>query len=312
MLGDVAAEAEFVECDITIDADVRRLAHRAHERLGRRGQPAPLARGGDRLAGLRVNALCPGPTLIPGLRDWLDQVGDPAVRDRLAGATLLDRLAEPEEIAAAALFLHGNLTPVASASFSDRKERAVFRRREDGGRWRLRLALLGAICALAAAALIAAGAGTPGDGKRSASVKPSGAQIEQAMWRTVLVALPLEHFVPAGQLTTISDGSGGALTAEVGAVMPTTDGDGQLVFFWHNRRFVGWDSTVESMIVLQLQPRGPGNFQVTYANYRPSDPACCPSLIPVSVDYRWNGHHFLAEGDPPSVTPTPGRVRLLR
>jgi NAD(P)-dependent dehydrogenase (short-subunit alcohol dehydrogenase family) len=56
-------------------------------------------------SGVRVNALCPGPTLTPGLEGWLREAGDPQVRERLAGSTLLGRLASPEEIAAAALFL---------------------------------------------------------------------------------------------------------------------------------------------------------------------------------------------------------------
>lgn len=55
--------------------------------------------------GVRVNARCPGPTLTPGLERWMEQTGDPQILDRLAGATLLGRLASPEEIAAAALFL---------------------------------------------------------------------------------------------------------------------------------------------------------------------------------------------------------------
>lgn len=55
--------------------------------------------------GVRVNALCPGPTLTPGLEVWLEEAGDPEVRERLAGSTLLGRLASTDEIAAAALFL---------------------------------------------------------------------------------------------------------------------------------------------------------------------------------------------------------------
>lgn len=55
--------------------------------------------------GVRVNALCPGPTLTPGLEGWFAEVGDPQVRERLADSTLLRRLASPAEIAAAALFL---------------------------------------------------------------------------------------------------------------------------------------------------------------------------------------------------------------
>ncbi len=55
--------------------------------------------------GIRVNALCPGPTLTPGLEGWLKDAGEPDVREQLAGSTLLRRLASPDEIAASALFL---------------------------------------------------------------------------------------------------------------------------------------------------------------------------------------------------------------
>ncbi len=55
--------------------------------------------------GVRVNALCPGPTLTPGLESWFEQTGDPQVHDRLAAGTVLGRLADAGEIAAAALFL---------------------------------------------------------------------------------------------------------------------------------------------------------------------------------------------------------------
>ena len=54
---------------------------------------------------VRVNALCPGPTLTPGLETWKDQTGDPTVFDQLAGSTLLGRLASSDEVAAGALFL---------------------------------------------------------------------------------------------------------------------------------------------------------------------------------------------------------------
>jgi LppP/LprE lipoprotein len=132
------------------------------------------------------------------------------------------------------------------------------------------------------------------------------------MFRTVLVALPGEHFYPSGQLTTTSDGSGGKLTAEVGTNLPSTDGEGQLVFFWHNSRFLGWDSNLESMTVLELEPSGPTGFRVTYSNYAPNDPACCPSLIPISVAYRWSGERLVAQAPRPLVSPVPGRVRLIR
>jgi NAD(P)-dependent dehydrogenase (short-subunit alcohol dehydrogenase family) len=53
--------------------------------------------------GLRVNSLCPGPTLSPRVRGYLDQgLVDPVATRQL---TLLDRLAECREIANAAAFL---------------------------------------------------------------------------------------------------------------------------------------------------------------------------------------------------------------
>lgn len=145
-----------------------------------------------------------------------------------------------------------------------------------------------------------------------ASRGPSSKQITDVMFRTVLVDLPGEHFYPSGQLTTTSDGSGGKLTAKVGTSLPSIDGDGQLVFFFHNNRFVGWDSKVENMSILQVQTYGPRHFQVTYANYASDDPACCPSLIPISVPYRWSGERFVAGAPPPLVSPVPGGVRLVR
>lgn len=130
------------------------------------------------------------------------------------------------------------------------------------------------------------------------------------MQDTTLIGEPLEHFLPAGQLTTIGDGSGGHLTAAVGTIVPTTDGYGQLVFFWHNSRFIGWDAPAESMAIVRLRPVGTGRFRVTYSHYARADPACCPSLAPISVVYQWRGSHFAAAGRPPAVRPIPSRVRF--
>ena len=66
----------------------------------------------------------------------------------------------------------------------------------------------------------------------------------------------------------------GSSTAAVGTVVPTTDGMGQLVFFWHNTRFVGWDAPDASMAIQALKPVGAGGFRVTYSNYTSNDPAC--------------------------------------
>lgn len=180
-------------------------------------------------------------------------------------------------------------------------------------RLRSRVWLPGVAAAVLLAALMAvviSSAGGHGNVSQPQTQKPSEAEVTRDMQRTTLVAEPLEHFLPSGPLKTISDGSGGKLTAAVGTVVPTTDGNGQLVFFWHNTRFIGWDAPDQSMAITALQSVGVGRFRVTYSNYKRHDPACCPSLVPVSVLYRWSGRHFAIDGSPPPVRPIPARVRF--
>jgi NAD(P)-dependent dehydrogenase (short-subunit alcohol dehydrogenase family) len=52
--------------------------------------------------GIRVNAVCPGPTLTPGFEKW---AAGTDIIARQAAVTPLGRLAEPEEVAAAAVWL---------------------------------------------------------------------------------------------------------------------------------------------------------------------------------------------------------------
>jgi len=175
-------------------------------------------------------------------------------------------------------------------------------------------ALAGWALALVALVLaVVASVSTSGGGRSAAKPPgpPTTVTIARVMWRTVLVGEPFEHFYPAGQPTTIPDRAGGYLTAVIGVVQPTTDGNGQLVFFWHDRRFVGWGSPIDSLSITQLGRPRTGGFEVTYSNYAPGDPACCPSLVPLRVVYRWNGRRMVPDGDLPAVAPSPGRVRLM-
>ncbi|MGH3440604.1 MAG: SDR family NAD(P)-dependent oxidoreductase [Nitriliruptorales bacterium] len=56
--------------------------------------------------GIRVNALCPGPTMTPLIERQLVGVDDPEAQLRIwAEDTILKRFGEPEEIAAGAVFL---------------------------------------------------------------------------------------------------------------------------------------------------------------------------------------------------------------
>ncbi len=57
-------------------------------------------------SGVRVNAVAPGPTDTPLIRAWIDEQPDPAAfRARLHASVPLGRIAEPDDVAAAILYL---------------------------------------------------------------------------------------------------------------------------------------------------------------------------------------------------------------
>jgi len=112
------------------------------------------------------------------------------------------------------------------------------------------------------------------------------------MTRTVFKDDHKEWFTPTEALTSIPDGNGGWLTAAIGARslsgMPSADGYGHLVFFFHDNEFIGWDSRYVSMMIENVEGAGVGRFKVTYASYKPEDALCCPSLPDKIVFYQWN------------------------
>lgn len=66
---------------------------------------------------IRVNCICPSGTDTPLLKKWLSTVKEPEkVRQALTNMTLLKRLAKPEEIAYAALFLASDESSFATGS----------------------------------------------------------------------------------------------------------------------------------------------------------------------------------------------------
>ena len=132
------------------------------------------------------------------------------------------------------------------------------------------------------------------------------------MSRTVEVGQRSEHFTALGRPLTVSDGHGGWLTAVVGGRYPSADGYGQLVFFWHNTRFIGWDARYESMsVLLLLRSPQPGAIRVKFPRYAVDDAACCPSLKPIWIKFTWTGQSLISNARAPGGLGAPSLVTLL-
>jgi hypothetical protein len=113
-------------------------------------------------------------------------------------------------------------------------------------------------------------------------------QIDEQIARTHEVGSQGEGFSGGDSVVTVGDGSGGYLTAVPALRNPSADGHGSLVFFWHNQRFVGWDTNMETWNV-QVRSGGSDTIDAKYPVYAKGDAACCPSLPPITITYRWGG-----------------------
>ena len=142
------------------------------------------------------------------------------------------------------------------------------------------------------------------------SSPPSLSDISFAMSRTVERANTGTHFSAFGNPVSVTDGAGGLLTAVVGVRFPTADAFGRLVFFWHGASFLGWNSIYESSTVA-VEAAGPATFLLTYPHFASNDSACCPSLTPVRIHYKWTGTALVPDGEPPRGLGNPVAVQML-
>lgn len=93
---------------------------------------------------------------------------------------------------------------------------------------------------------------------------------------------------------------GGKIWAFTATCANTGDGYCQTIFFFRNRSLLGTDTKKPSREILGLSySHSPQAILVKYANYKPSDPMCCPSRRPVTIAYSWNGSNIVASGTPP-------------
>ena len=119
---------------------------------------------------------------------------------------------------------------------------------------------------------------------------PTAQQIAAQIAKTHETTDPSEGFIGSSPVT-VSDGSGGYLTAVSALRNPSADGHGALIFFWHNQTFLGWDTNEETWNVM-VRANSADAIEATYADYAPGNPACCPSLPPVTITYSWSGAGF--------------------
>jgi hypothetical protein len=131
---------------------------------------------------------------------------------------------------------------------------------------------------------------------------PTQEDIAATMRHTTLEDGPDQYFVPFDTPITISDGFGGTLTAVIGGRANTGDGSGQLVFFWHDDAFLGWDKDHEALkLRLSVESANGPAFRVSYAYLRDGEPACCPTGT-VDVVYAWDGLKIAPDQDLPPET----------
>jgi hypothetical protein len=103
--------------------------------------------------------------------------------------------------------------------------------------------------------------------------------------------------IPAFAFT--SDGHGGTLYGWTATCRKSADGYCQKVFFFDGTRFLGTDTSTPSSAINSVEAAGSSVIDVTYANYKSTDPLCCPSGVPVTISYTWNGTSISASATPP-------------
>ena len=153
-------------------------------------------------------------------------------------------------------------------------------------------------------------------------LRPTRSQVRAQMARTVIVgSVPWEPkpshrpFVLVGGIVTEPDGHGGWISAAIGMspftateieADPIIGGpvEWDLVFLWHDRSFLGWD-TARVHANIRILGGGPGYFTVGYPAYCtpptsgvPEPPVGCPAVVS-QVRIEWSGQGVVVRGRVP-------------
>jgi hypothetical protein len=86
----------------------------------------------------------------------------------------------------------------------------------------------------------------------------------------------------------------------VGARTGSADAHTQQAFFFDGTRYLGTDASATSGQIA-VAGHGDTDVRLRYAIYRPSDPDCCPTGTPRTVDFTLDGGHLVAADPIPAV-----------
>lgn len=122
-------------------------------------------------------------------------------------------------------------------------------------------------------------------------------EIQREIARTAVMGNPSMRFdYSNADPVTISDGQGGTLTAvAVGMQKQDPFEPALLTLFWHNKTFLGWNSSRTHPQKWAIESKEPGSFIISYYRFSKGLPFF------ETIKYRWNGKELVADSDPPDV-----------
>ncbi len=108
------------------------------------------------------------------------------------------------------------------------------------------------------------------------------------------------HALGFTPLSTAAYDPNQTLRVLVGARTGSADARTQQAFFFDGPRYLGTDASATSGQIAVVG-HGDTDVRLRYAIYRPSDPDCCPTGTPRTVDFTLDGGHLVAADPIPAV-----------
>jgi len=106
-------------------------------------------------------------------------------------------------------------------------------------------------------------------------------------------------FDPTGAPAAVELGPGEFFIAHRAICVDSVDGACQSVFFFVNDRFVATDADNPWFGIADPEATAAGEILLSYVNYLPEDPLCCPSGEPIEITFTWDGSSLVSSAIPP-------------